>query len=150
MSARLPILLIATLLGAVACRDRPGPADFAGAYALDLVGESMLPAVILSSESATMRLIADTLRLRADGTGSTASVWEMENPPDAPVRSFLSSPLRFVVIGDRAEIEFICPINALCAEPPHRIARFSGQGLRVDDMLSDVDPYFYLRFSDIP
>jgi len=134
----LPSRVPASLLGmfsvglAVACGDPVAPRDIAGIYTLHRVDGDPLPAVLFTTEYVRVRVLADTLRLNANGTGLQISVWEGEPlvpglPAEPPSR--VASELRFESKGGRIEVSEICPPNANCAPPPYLVARAVAEGL---------------------
>lgn len=77
-SSRVPASLLGMLyVGlAVACGDPVAPGDIAGTYALQRVDGDPLPTVLFTTEYVRVRVLADTLRLNANGTGLQIGVRE--------------------------------------------------------------------------
>lgn len=132
------------------CDDPLRPSEVAGVYVLREVAGDPLPAVELSNESFTIRVLADTLVLEGDGRGTRVRVEEVisaEGPgPVVPVRD--ESGFEFRTPDDRIEITLDCPneVLALCAAGPHLVARRTGDGLRVDGgTLTSRVPLVYER-----
>jgi hypothetical protein len=147
-STAVALSMLSTL---AACRGSLGPEQMAGTYVLERVGSDPMPAVILREEQALVRVIADTLRLDADGGGSFVSLQRIElaNPDAAPrAASRIESALTVRVVDARIEMSFVCPINASCAAGPHLIGRVDRGGLRVEDMLVTGAPRYYRRIED--
>ena len=149
-------LLAALLAGAVAlgCGDSLGPDDVAGRYALQAIAGEPLPAVSFTGADVTVRVLAETLVLRADGTG-TATVHEEVEELSLPPGTTRSDrrwerALRFRARDDRLEIEFICGPGELCVRPPHLIARRQGSALLVEYALGERVPQLYRRLTSLP
>jgi len=53
-----------------ACSDPLGPADISGTYVLTSVGSAAPPVLVTLDDGSTRRIEADTVVLRADGTGT--------------------------------------------------------------------------------
>lgn len=71
--ARRCILAVATLVLA-GCSDPLGPSDVSGTYVLTRVGSGSLPIARTFSDGSMLRIEADSVVLRADGTGYQHSV----------------------------------------------------------------------------
>jgi hypothetical protein len=117
----LPALAALTL----ACEGSHGPSNFLRTYALREVQGDPLPTVLYTNEYVAVHVLSDTIRLRADGTGSISGVRSSEplQPlilPQPPTWS--TADIRFRRGMDRIEIDYVCPANANCAPPPHLIA----------------------------
>ena len=131
-----------------ACRDGLAPGDVAGAYVLDRVGGAPLPAEVYRDVRGVVQVLADTLRLDADGRGRFTSVRVIQvggasPPPD--VASVLESDLVFRIVGSRIDIDFICPDGAQCSAGPHLVAHRHDGGLLVGvSMVADA-PLRYRR-----
>jgi hypothetical protein len=153
-SRRSRAALLATVLLA-GCGEPLGPEDVAGTYVLRSVAGELLPAVAVASDDATFRIVADTLRLRADGTGRRLTTTEIE-PAVAPaggngpevVRG--ERALRFRVVSARVEIEYVCGINEMCVAPPHLSGRRGRGELRIDYALGGRVPLVYGRIGERP
>lgn len=133
---------------AIACGDLLAPRDLAGTYALQRVDNDPLPTVLFTTEYARVGVLADTVRLNADGTGTQVRVSESEPlvegiAPESPTR--VEGALRFETVGSRIEVTFFCPPNANCAPPPHRVARAVSEGLRVVVAAGQRVPLLYAR-----
>ncbi len=134
----------------IACGDALGPGSVAGTYALRQVQDDALPAVLFSTDFMRVRVLADTLRLGADHTGTQISVWEIEplQPDlefDNPTR--LTTQLRFTLHAQRIEASIVCPPYALCPRPPQWVARLLADGLRVESAAGQRVPLLYARLS---
>ena len=143
---------IVLLLPIVGCDSPLSPTDLAGTYVLQRIAANPLPAELYRNEDVAVRVIADTIRLRADGTASTAGATELEWLRDGAAsreQSSSESAAHFRIVDGRIEITWICPINANCAEGPHLIARRDGDGLRVEHVLGANGPLFYTRIADM-
>ena len=139
---------MALLLPVLGCGDPLSPADVTGTYVLQRVADRPLPTELFRNADVVVRVFADTIRLRADGTASIASVTEAESIFDGSIIE--SSPegegqIYFRVVGGRIEITFICPSNASCTRGPHLFARRDGDRLLVETPSSLVPPRSYTR-----
>ena len=154
MSVSRSATLILAVVGAVAgCRESLSPTDVVGTYVLEQVGDDPLPAVVFRDGSGTVRIIADTLRLRADGNGSFVSVrvielWSSSQLPVAATR--LESELTYRIIDSRVEMTFICPPNAQCAAGPHLVGQRVPRGMIVEQTLLADSRLTYRRVGRIP
>lgn len=143
-SASVAVLLLA----AAACQDPLGPDDFAGVYLLDAVAGDPLPAVLIEHDSFRFHVHSDELILNPDRTGrrlttGLADLMDGEGPSQ-DVR--WETELVFRVVGQRIEVEFVCPPNALmlCTPPPHLIGRRTPGGLRVESAQGERVPLSYV------
>jgi hypothetical protein len=137
-------LVFATL----ACHDSLAPRDVAGTYVLQSVAMEPLPAEIYRNDYVTVRVMADTLRLRPDGTGtmSGSHVAEPRQEGMAPAApTWWSGQVRFRIVDDDVEVTMICPPNANCAPGPHLTARRLDSGLRVHYAFGERVPRVYAR-----
>lgn len=140
----------ATLLMTFGCELATAPQPAPGTYVLRSVAGDPLPTVQFATEYITVRVLADTLRLRADGTGTERilqqahlSTSTIPEPPEAR-----ESDVRYRTRRNRIELEYICPPNALCAAPPHLRGRLARGGLVFDYALGMRAPLVYERIAD--
>ena len=143
---------IGLLLPILGCGSPLSPTDVAGTYVLQRIATDPLPAELFRNEDVAVRVIADTIRLRADGTASTAGATELEWLHDGAApreRSSSESAAHFRIVDGHIEVTWICPINANCVEGPHLIARRDGDGLRVEHVYQASGPLFYTRIVDM-
>ena len=153
-STRFPRTSLAVVLLAVGCREPLVPASVAGAYVLREVANDALPTLRYTTDYVRVQVLADTIRLRADGTGTLASLEVTESlvtaaAPPAPRLSH--SEVFFRVNGHRIEITHYCPPNANCVAGPHLIAVPTDDGLTVEWVAGTGRvPLTYSRFSDTP
>ena len=133
MATFLPLqpTLACLLAITLACGDSIGPEDAAGTFVLRQVQQDLLPTVMSQNEFFVIRVLADTIRLRADGTGNFSGVRESVSlqggSGEGPVH--VASDLHYRVMGNRVEIDFDCPDLAICVPPPHLIANGVGDHL---------------------
>lgn len=137
-------LAIPTLLALLAagCDSSPlEPGEVAAEYLLESVNGSPLPAVTWNSEPVSHHLLSETLRLRANGEGTHTRVVRVDwaDPAKADEVSGGISDLTYSVRGERIEITYFCPPNALCAAGPHAIGRVEGATL----VLTVIDGNMY-------
>jgi len=113
------------------------PQSFVGEYVLTRVAGDPLPTHIFDQPATSPIVVADTLRLRADGTGSRMRLVLLPGisavGADTIVRltSVAAASLTFEAVGNALAITYVCPINADCAPPPHAIALLNSAGLTV-------------------
>jgi hypothetical protein len=148
--------IISAVASTIGCADSVSvaPQDFVGEYVLTRVAGEPLPTLIFSTDFSPT-VVADTLRLRADGTGSRmrlvvlspgtsrsprlgfgselATKATMDSGVDTTIRltSVAATNLTFEVVGGLLAITYVCPINADCAPPPHAIGVRTSVGLTV-------------------
>lgn len=133
-AASVLVLSLAALL-AVGCDSDPiAPSDVAGTYVLLSINGKPLPAPPDDRIWVDTRpeVVADTLRLAADGSGSSVRVQEMIEPIGDDTTVFrVESPLHYRTTEGGIAITFDCPPNALmsCVAGPHITARLSATGL---------------------
>lgn len=143
-AARYAFALLA-LCQLAACDDPLSPRDVAGTYVLRLVRGQMLPAVLSQSEGWQRRVLADTLRLNADGTGS--EVWLLEYTGQYASESGRSErPLLFEVHDGRLEGAYLCPASGFCLTDAQSLrGSFTRAGLRLEVALFGEVPLEFVR-----
>ena len=124
-----PLLVALIVLG---CGNPLSPEHVVGTYALD---HRTLDGVWFHG--------VDTIRLSDDRTGTIFGWSDTE-----PFR--WSRPIHFRVVDSRIEMEFSCPANALCAPPPHYVARPVPGGLRMERMFDTRTRLHYPRVPPSP
>lgn len=126
----------------------PGAPAVPALYVLRSAGGAAIPAVWISNESVTVTVVADTIRLRADGRGDRVLVEEYrEATPFAPPTRREAGTFDYTRRGDRIEISLRCPDLALCVAPPHFVGRVTADGLVFDRALNYRTPLRYERVS---
>lgn len=144
--AALAAAALAAGLAPAACDDPVRPGDLAGVYVLQSVAGDALPTVAYTTPGFAARVLADTLRLAADGTGSEARRAVNDPPaPDAGTPYATLSAFTYAVVGGRVEVTYVCPPNADCVAGPHLVARLEGGGLVVEQALAQRVPQVYAR-----
>lgn len=138
-SSNRPVRTLVLALAApliVGCGDEPlAPSEVADTYVLLSINGDPLPAPAGYQGPADegIIVIADTLRLAADGTGSLVRVLEMGfvQLDSEGQRSRIETPLHFETTSGGVAITFDCPPNALavCLAGPHLTARRTATGL---------------------
>src|SRR5215510_8115087 len=115
--------IISAVASTIGCADSvsvAAPQDFVGEYVLTRVAGEPLPTLISNSPGA-FRVLADTLRLRADGTGSRM---RLVLPPGVTVGDTnvirltsvaAAADLTFEILGNTIAITYFCAANANCA-----------------------------------
>lgn len=130
MSRRVALLVCSLLV--LGCSDSLAPEDVAGVYVLERIGSDPLPAVLFETEYGIVRVESESIRLRADGTGTVSSMkesipWQDGHSATGPVWS--ERAIRFRTVAGRIEIEFVCAANESCLPGPHMVARLTSDGL---------------------
>jgi hypothetical protein len=153
MSLRPFRMLAASVVAMLGCRDGLSPASVRGTYVLEKVGDDPMPSVIFRGPQGTVRVIADTLRLVADGRGTFVRVHVIESAESdavagAPGR--LESALSYRVDGSKVEISYVCPPNAMCTPGPHLVGWRQGDRMLIDDVLIPEDLRYYRRVASSP
>lgn len=143
------------LLGAfISCEDSTAisPIEVMGTYVLVQVDSSTLPTVLFDGQISG-RVLADTFRLRADFRGTRSMVLDWENVAQhtstGPQRGL--TDYSYHIAGDRIELQFVCPINALCSAvlEPRISASLTADGLRITSGYRRL-PLVYARVSRAP
>ena len=132
-SASVAALLFLTSLSA--CDDPLGPYDIAGTYVLRSVRGDPVPAIFWASEQSQLHVLADTLRLHLNGTGSEA--WLLESTglnASGPERQERS--LTFRIQDNRIEAIYPCGPTELCVGVITLRGQLTGSELR-----AEVHPY---------
>lgn len=123
--SRVAALLV--LISANACDATTAPDDFVAEYALVSLASQALPASPSTHEPVTT-ILADTVRLRSDGTGERVVSYVSGN-----LRALFADhdELTWRAIGDSLEVSFPCDdvILASCIAPPHLAGRI-GPGMQ--------------------
>lgn len=112
-------LCVALALLAASCSSPFEPAELAGTYAADLYAGNELP-FSYHDGVRTIRVIADSIVLRADGTGSRSGGWEIidEDVTTPPFHHF-TEELAYTIRGSTLEVRVLCPdVCALVLHPP--------------------------------
>ena len=129
-AASVLALSLAALL-AMGCSDGLAPLEVAGTYVLLSINGDPLPAPAgyQGPADGSVTVIADTLRLAADGSGSLVRVEETSS--DAQSRYRYEEPLHYGTTEGGIAITLDCPANALmqCIAGPHMTARRADTGL---------------------
>jgi hypothetical protein len=155
MSAQSQLALAILITLMLGCGESVGPDDAPGSYVLRRVDGDPLPAVLYDNEIYAVRVISDTIRLRADGTGTISGIRDALPlheglPAEGPVHA--STNIRFKALVKRIEIEYECPPNANCLPPPHLIAHLRSDGLtaRWGPGMLGRSPLFYSQVQAAP
>jgi hypothetical protein len=126
---RIAVLLV--LLVGGACDASTAPNDFVAEYALISLDAQALPVALPVGsplDEAGTRVLADTLRLRADGTGVRIMRYGVGSTSAIVI---VRDELRWRAIGDALEVSFPCDdvVLASCIAPPHLAGHF-GAGMQ--------------------
>ena len=138
----LAALLIASPL--TACDDPVGPRDVAGTYVLRSVRGDPIPTIFWESEQSQLHVLADTLRLAMNGTGT--ETWLLESTglyASGPER--IERPLRFELRDGRIEALYPCAPNENCAGVVTLSGKVTGAELRADVHPYAVGPLVFQR-----
>ena len=137
MRARRTRWLIISAMGStIGCADSVSPQDFVGEYALTRIQGDPLPALMFNN-NISPTIVADTIRLRADGTGSrdrviAASLLRSALPVGSTPPTATRTDLIFKVTGGVLAITYVCPPNANCTPTmPHAFALRTASGLKI-------------------
>lgn len=125
---------------ALGCDSEPiAPSNVAGTYVLLSINGNALPAPAgyQGPADGSVVVVADTLRLAADGSGSLVRVEKAGSGDGTATR--LETPLSFKTAEGGIAIAFDCPSNALmlCIAGPHMTARLSASGLDATRLLGN-------------
>lgn len=107
----LAVSFAITPLGA--CDDPLRPRDVAGTYVLRSLRGEQPPAVLGAAGNGQLIILADTLRLNADGTGS--EIWLLQYTGQYAAESGrLEVPILFEIHDGRLEGVYLCPVERFC------------------------------------
>jgi hypothetical protein len=122
-SVHFPLTLPMLIALALACNGDLGPGTVSSStYVLQEVNGDPLPTALYSKEYVAVHVVSDTIRLRADGTGTNSGIRSAEPlQPGIPAQdpTWGAAEIRFRRVLRGIEIDYVCPINADCAPPPH-------------------------------
>ena len=129
--------VVIALLFATGC-NATDPRPIAATLVLETVSGEALPAVLRSGEFGTTTLLADTLLLREDGTGTRIRRVHLvddivEIPDPGPYRRYVNE-FTYELVGGQFTLEFPCPGLGLCVAPPHVSGALSGEVLTASEL----------------
>jgi hypothetical protein len=130
MSFRRLLCASVVLIAGVACDDPLRPEDVVGTYVVRTVRGEPLPMIAWQTETDTARLVADTLRLRRDGTGTEVSVYELTGDVQLAA-SRVEQDIQFEIRDGRLDGGYVCRGLCLAVFVPIR-GLFTGEGLRLE------------------
>jgi hypothetical protein len=149
------VIPLAVAAAACACSPTAAP-RIAHVLFLHSIGGQTLPAPEYVNTACGTMIVADTLVLYEDGTGSRRTARDVpswtgavdpvtcEPAASSPRQRRLSrASFAYRQAGDRVEIDFPCPDDASCVAPPHLAGTLSELGLVVDHSRSGVTPMVY-------
>ncbi len=143
----LTAVAVALLLGS--CKKNPPltpVVEDGSIYVLRSVKAQTVPAIALSNAFLTAKILADTVTLRSDGTGSLFVLVQNTNAgqaPDAPIA--YTTGFRYTLSGTRLEISLNCPPLALCTPAPHYVGELLPTGIRFDRASEYLVPMVFER-----
>src|SRR3954469_5962851 len=123
MGAHLRSVVVLTLSAVfLSCSSSTEPHSGTTTYVLTEVDGDPLPTVLFTNDVVQVTVLSDTIRLNADGTGTTSGLQRFvllqpDGPPEGP--QAITSPIHYRSTTHGLEIDFDCPANANCAPPPH-------------------------------
>ena len=140
------VAIASVLLAAgMACDDPLSPEDVAGTYVLSSLRGESLPAVLWETETSEARLLADTLRLHADGSGTDVWLYEYTTAL-GPLPRRLEHLLEFEVNDGRLEGAYVCPPGTTCLLSLEVIRGvFTPEGLRLEVSRHGEGPIDFVR-----
>lgn len=137
---------VVLLAACMACKDALRPTDVADVYVLERVASDRVPAVIHDEPTLRITLLADTLRLLPNGSGTRIEVRRYEQLGGAisdPADHVIEYDLTFTTEDRRIEVAFACLDTASCIGPPHLIGKPTDEGLRFFYAVSSPVPLIY-------
>lgn len=110
--------IVLAIMAALGCSDpaAPEPEELSGAYVLQSMQGKPLPAVIVDDDFLFVRLMADTLRLASDGTGTWVTHFEfrLQEEPLQPFVTEFAVTYRHEDGALRVQPLQACPPEAEC------------------------------------
>ncbi len=127
------IMLSVLLAAASGCGDALEPGTY-DEYVLRSIAGEPPPAIFVDHEGGTLRILADTLFLTADGTGREVQRLEFTDKAEGSVQVFTAgNELTYTTEEGRLEITYECNdviTVTSCVAPPHLVGSFTPTGLR--------------------
>jgi hypothetical protein len=107
--------------------------DLSGTYVLETRNGNALPAPVLDAGTYRHFLLADTMRLEPDNTGTQVRVHRVEydDPTRPDVVQASTSRVWYRFRLGRVELGTVCPPNANCFDAPQPVASREGDVLTV-------------------
>ena len=132
-------LWLALLAGTLSCSDALAPPLEGDLYSLQSIAGVSLPARFAQLGPEGENIVADTLALRPDGTGTRRTRYEYPRlEPQSTQSSFT-----YTRSGDRIEIRFPCP--DLCTDGPDLSGTITSAGISIDQSDYLRTPLVYVR-----
>lgn len=132
------VALFGFLASGAACDSAFRPESSTGSFALQPSTQ-----VVLETPSARIEILADTLRLNPDGTAQRVVRESLDFIAHPDTTLTHEEPYRYRWNGRTIELEYVCPMNALCSAPPHLWGEATADGL---ELRSAIDPRPLLRY----
>ena len=121
--------LVAVIVLAAGCGSVTDPPLTGDIYVLDSIEGVALPAPYSPNRDAMQRIIADTLALATDGSGTRRTAYEGGPDPTRPRRE--ETAFSYTRSGDHIEIAFACPPTARCIPAPHLAGTITTTGITI-------------------
>ena len=102
-------------------------------FALGLVDDIAVPAILASDAGTTLTILGDTVRLYSDGTGTLIRVMRVEQPAMAPSDHRSVSEFTYTIEQEHFELWLRCPPNADCLPGPNLVGELAGNTLVATD-----------------
>lgn len=136
MRPGLSILIL--MLALVSCGTVLEPEDLSGEFVLQATP------VILQPDNGRLEIIADTLRVRSDGSATRVVAESFQSEAGSYVDVRIEQ-YRYTIRRGTVEFAFVCPIHALmlCTPPPHIWGTPTSTGL---SLRSAIDPQVRLEY----
>lgn len=133
MPTMIRFLAFAALLTvASSCSSPLSPKQVEGIYTLQTIDGGDLPAVLYAQGTDTLFVFQGRLQLSPNRKGMRYQYLVFRRPGVPQQITEMHQDVTYRIQGTVVEISTTCPPNALCTEPPHDRARFTGDGLVVE------------------
>jgi hypothetical protein len=128
------VAALVVLFSSTGCESLLAPISDERTYVLESVGGVSLPALVFASETNRVTMLADTVRLQRDGSGTKVYAIDVEylKEPNRNGRALIERRISYMLKGDAVAITDICGPAELCAPSPHWTGRISSSELRLN------------------
>ena len=134
---------LVALLIVSACDNDPLAPLSGDQYVLRSIAGVSLPAPYAPNPDHNERIVADTLAFQSNGSGMRRTVYE--GNPDPAARRLEESTFNWIGQGDRVEITFTCPPDALCIQGPHLAGTRSNSEIVITESAISRHPLVFAR-----